>query len=122
MAKSIKFKNDTYLDSTSIVHNKKKLSDILTLLVNEHGVINSNEMITVNHGGTDIKYYDLIFKNKYNNTPTVLTTFLSEGDTGYYGFVPTYVVNYTNTKCTLMLGANLSDTRAKVGYFIISND
>ena len=29
MAKSIKLKNDTYLDSTSIVHNKTKLSDLL---------------------------------------------------------------------------------------------
>lgn len=29
MAKSIKFKNDTYLDSTSIVHKKTKLSDLL---------------------------------------------------------------------------------------------
>lgn len=29
MAKSIKFKNDTYLDSTSIVHDKTNLSDIL---------------------------------------------------------------------------------------------
>lgn len=29
MSKSVKFKNNLYLDSTSIVHNKKKLSDIL---------------------------------------------------------------------------------------------
>lgn len=30
MAKSIKFKNDTYLDSTSITHNKENLKNILT--------------------------------------------------------------------------------------------
>lgn len=29
MAKSVRLKNNLYLDSTSIVHNKKKLSDIL---------------------------------------------------------------------------------------------
>ena len=29
MAKSIKFSNDIYLDSSSIVHNKKKLNEIL---------------------------------------------------------------------------------------------
>ena len=29
MAKSIKFKNDNYIDSTGVVHNKTKLSDIL---------------------------------------------------------------------------------------------
>lgn len=38
MAKSIKFKNDTYLDSTSIRHNKELLSDILN---------KTNEIITV---------------------------------------------------------------------------
>lgn len=31
MSKSIKFKNDTYLDSSSITHNKTKLSDILNV-------------------------------------------------------------------------------------------
>ena len=29
MAKAIKFKNDTYLDSSSVVHDKNKLSDVL---------------------------------------------------------------------------------------------
>lgn len=31
MSKSIKFKNDNYLDSTSIVHNRQLLSDILNI-------------------------------------------------------------------------------------------
>ncbi len=35
MAKSIKFRNDTYLDSSSVVHNKNKLSDILSYSTNE---------------------------------------------------------------------------------------
>lgn len=35
MAKSIKLKNDTYLDSTSVTHNKTKLSDILSYSTNE---------------------------------------------------------------------------------------
>jgi len=29
MSKSIKFKNDTYLDTSSIMHNRNKLSDLL---------------------------------------------------------------------------------------------
>ncbi len=33
MSKSIKFSNDIYLDSSSVVHNKKKLSDILNNLI-----------------------------------------------------------------------------------------
>lgn len=31
MSKSIKLKNDTYIDSSSIVYNKQKLSDILNI-------------------------------------------------------------------------------------------
>lgn len=35
MAKSVKLDNDTYIDSTGIVHNKTKLSDILTYSTDE---------------------------------------------------------------------------------------
>ena len=38
MAKSVKFKDNTYLDSSSIVHNKTKLSDILTYSTAEQKV------------------------------------------------------------------------------------
>lgn len=47
MSKSIKLKNETYLDSSSIVHNKEKLSDILntesiTLTFNEEYVYSTD--------------------------------------------------------------------------------
>ena len=44
MAKSIKFKNNTYLDSTSIVHKKTKLSDLL----------NKNAVSIIDNPSTDI--------------------------------------------------------------------
>ena len=42
MSKSIKFKTDTYLDSTSVVHNRKNLSNILTDIGRIYTVNNSN--------------------------------------------------------------------------------
>lgn len=47
MSKSIKLKNDTYIDSSSIAHNKEKLSDILNtesriLIFNEEYVYSSD--------------------------------------------------------------------------------
>ncbi len=42
MSKSIKFSNDIYLDSSSVVHNKKKLSEIL----NTKDVYSNNEIKT----------------------------------------------------------------------------
>lgn len=45
MAKSIKLNDNTYLDSTGIVHNKTKLSDILTYSTSEQKIgtwINGN--------------------------------------------------------------------------------
>ncbi len=46
MSKSIKLKNDNYLDSSSVIHKKQKLSEIL-----ENGI----EIIT-NNNGTAIKF------------------------------------------------------------------
>lgn len=44
MSKSIKFKNNTYLDSKGITHNKKLLSDIL----NKYVVNSNNYVVTPN--------------------------------------------------------------------------
>ena len=52
MSKAIKYKNDYYLDSSSIIHNRQKLSDILNKYRNfatqVHYVNNSNDMTIVN--------------------------------------------------------------------------
>lgn len=48
MSKSIKFKNETFLDSTSISHNKKILNEILDEILNP-------------------KWTDLVLKNDWEN-------------------------------------------------------
>ena len=75
MNKAIKFKNNTYLDSTSIVHNKENLKTILDDLLNKNNLIqyhpgdmdrmkseNHEEVIDVSHNYlfyTDWKDYSL---------------------------------------------------------------
>lgn len=52
MAKSIKYKNDIYLDSTGIVHKKEKLSNILTLNNNFLKFVKLSKNITISANGT----------------------------------------------------------------------
>lgn len=71
MSRSIKFRNNTYLDSTGIVHNQKLLSDILSVnymrigksaepqtwtSVDSWTVINFNK--TLSSSGNRLTYYD----------------------------------------------------------------
>ena len=53
MSKSIKLKNDTYIDSSGIAHNKEKLSDILNT---ESRILTFNEEYVYS---TDLEYYCL---------------------------------------------------------------
>lgn len=97
--------------------------NILNYLYNgESGIINSNEMTDGTSGSDQVKYYDLQFQNTYTNPPTILTTFISTAGLDYYGWVRTYVVNYTNTGARIVLGTRLNDTTGKVSYLVISND
>lgn len=70
--RSIKLKNDNYLDSTSIVHNKEKLSDVLTtnaMTINlskntEVTVSGKYSYVAVPFDNTENSYGDkLVFKN-----------------------------------------------------------
>ena len=47
MAKSVKFKNDNYLDSTSIVHNRKKLSEILNDVIYDNTLTGDTNLISI---------------------------------------------------------------------------
>lgn len=67
MAKSIKFKNDTYLDSTGIVHNQKILADILYPVGSIYLSINSTSPASI-FGGTweqikDDAYLKIVISN-----------------------------------------------------------
>lgn len=69
MSKSLKFKNDNYLDSTGIVHNKQKLSEILYGFVREYfggKTLNANDF-------TESGIYVFDTNNTISNRPPKVT-------------------------------------------------
>lgn len=83
MSKSIKFDENVYLDSTSIVHNKKELSDLITLMQKDITSLSdklnySSEEIEIGTWNGS-KAYRRIFIQRYNNTEV---NFLQTGLSG----------------------------------------
>lgn len=80
MAKSIKFKNDTYLDSTSIVHDKTNLSDILNY---------STQPVAIGKWVDGKKtVYRQIFYNENENVASILIDFnFADIVLNVYGYV-----------------------------------
>ncbi|MGM9543583.1 MAG: phage baseplate protein [Romboutsia timonensis] len=76
MAKSVRLKNDLYLDSTSIVHNKKKLSDIFYPIGSVYISVNDVNPATL-YGGAWQKvsgYYLLAWDSNYGSMGGKWTT------------------------------------------------
>ena len=71
MPKSFKFKNNMYLDSKGIVHNKTILSDFLPKLSRHYDMEKASE-INLNNYVTPGRYY---IGNKYTNAPLSSTIF-----------------------------------------------
>lgn len=70
MAKSIKFRNNVYLDSSSIVHNKLKLSELLSpTLIYEGYISPSSGVINI---GSITKYKRLIVQLEANASCTTV--------------------------------------------------
>lgn len=83
MARSIKLKNENYIDSTGIVHNKEKLSTVLDnlkakVLYENTGGTNGN--ITLNDSSANYTYIEVYYRN----------------NDGFYGFKRFYKPNNRN--------------------------
>lgn len=63
MNKSIKFKNNCYIDSSGIVHNKKTLNNILTQNWNNYEFGNKNDPIISSGHVNWVKIGNLVFLN-----------------------------------------------------------
>lgn len=75
MAKAIKFKNDNYLDSTSIVHKKTMLDKILDKLLNRYVVLWSGNAsmdatVTLNDNINNYEYLLIDIRTAYNYNST----------------------------------------------------
>lgn len=62
MSKRFKYKDNNYLDSTGIVHNKALLNEVLgkVLYENNNG---SNETITLNDSASNYKFIEIFYKS-----------------------------------------------------------
>ena len=90
MSKSLKFKNNNYLDSTGIVHNRALLSAVLEKMVSNEDAIKSVDIDTINK--TCYNYC-----NQCINTPT---------STNGYLFTHRYRDDYIYQKYTTIYGAS----------------
>lgn len=63
--KSVKFKDNTYLDSTAIVHKRKKLSDLLegTILYESETGLNQANPIPLKDTASNYKRIKIYYKN-----------------------------------------------------------
>lgn len=100
MAKAFKFKNNNFLDSSGIMHNRQSLKDILGC--------------RVRYSGTRNKYY-LIGTGKLNNAYGQLTFFCSNAD-DYTNSAPAFFsVDATGKSyCKLVIDKGNSSYRKKL--------
>lgn len=77
MSKSIKLKNNTYIDSTGITHNRELLSNILNTLITELNKLKpvvlysndsgTNDTISLTDSIGNYQYIEVFYKTQYNN-------------------------------------------------------
>lgn len=143
MSKAIKFKNDTYLDSTSIVHNQELLSDILDetdaelvelnnkLHISEKGFtwINKSNFTSYSFGTSTFYYKHINFTKTYSNLPTVLFSIIDNTSKTYWGSLASQYIKELTTSGFDIIDPNVAckyvgNSQNAVGfnYIVISND
>ena len=65
MSKSFKYKDNNYLDSSGIVHNKVLLNEVLGVVLYENNN-GSNETITLNDSVSNYKFIEIFYKSNDN--------------------------------------------------------
>lgn len=84
MSKSVRLTNDTYLDTSSIVHNKQKLNEILDVKILWENPDKSSafEQQTITLNSTDYDFYEMYFLRGINFSPILMLVKSIKG----YGF------------------------------------
>ena len=62
MSKRFKYKDNNYLDSTGIVHNKVLLNEVLGVVLYENNN-GSNENITLNDSASNYKFIEILYQS-----------------------------------------------------------
>ncbi len=121
--KSVKFKNETYLDSTSIVHGRKKLSDLLegtTLYDNSSGTTGT---ITLNESVANFQRIKIEYKNIRNSFYNTIEIFNPNGKSsvlfshynGTYQYLYTAEISISGTSITFNYNQRVNMTNGDVG-------
>lgn len=65
MSKSIKLKDNNFIDSSGIVHNKQKLNEIIFVpVILYENSTGSNEDITLSDSAENYEYIDILYRNE----------------------------------------------------------
>lgn len=121
MAKSFKYTDGNYLDSTGIVHNQTLLSELLNLLPSERGSIRGNQMSKDTSLGQ--AYITINFSKTYENIPSVICgNGAATSSRAYWGNIPVYARSVT-TKNFVLVAAFADITNDFIAdYLVFNND
>lgn len=97
MSKSLKLKNNTFWDSSSIIHNGKKLSEILSSTILYDSSVGTNENVVCSENISNFEYLEITTKSGNVHKVKALNSFtLNEMIYFIESGIP-YSVNIVNT-------------------------
>ena len=104
MSKSKKLKNNIFWDSSSIIHNKKKLSEILSSTILYDSSVGTNENVVCSENISNFEYLEIttksgnVHKVKALNSFTLneMTYFIENGIPYTANIVNTYAITENN--------------------------
>jgi len=104
MSKSLKLKNNTFWDSSSIIHNGKKLSEILSSTILYDSSVGTNENVVCSENISNFEYLEIttksgnVHKVKPLNSFTLneMTYFIENGIPYTANIVNTYAITENN--------------------------
>ena len=124
MSKSIKLKNNTYIDSSGVSHNRENLNLLLDNIINKLNKMEQGRL-TATSFSSDTTYlsvkslYHLTFSKTYTSPPSVIAQWSNDRPTSY-GDVTVWVVNITTSGCDIVVDYDISRLSGAYVNYIVS--
>lgn len=107
MSKSLKLKNNTFWDSSSIIHNGKKLSEILNSTILYDSSVGTNENVVCSENISNFEYLEITTKSGNVHKVKALNSFtLNEMIYFIENGIP-YTANIVNTYAIIEKNVNV---------------
>lgn len=97
MSKSLKLKNNTFWDSSSIIHNGKKLSEILSSTILYDSSVGTNENVVCSENISNFEYLEITTKSGNVHKVKALNSFTLNEMTYFIENGIPYTANIVNT-------------------------